>query len=391
MVGFGSSISADSHVTEPEAAYATIASDYAHRAPRRVDGPGPATMVIDPGGPGERLVPFGRMAMAGRTHIPKPEGWGWDELHPGGFDPDARLDEMRRDGVAAEVVYPSVGMVLCNHPDRAYQRACFQAYNRWLTEWCATDPARLVGIGQTAAREPDEAIADLHELVDLGLRGVMLPGYPGVHDWHHPVWDPFWTAVGDLGLPASFHVLTSGEGTRWRGPGMNGFLGVIHANQDLIGALVFGGVFARHPDLRVVCVEADAGWVPHFGFRMDTLYERHRHWVGRSDPTLAARDPGAVHADLPRAPSTYLFEQVYVTFQDDEIALRSVEMMNRDRLMWANDHPHSDATWPNSEQVRRRFAALVDDTTLTKVLRDNCAALYGIDVTDAPRRALDPS
>lgn len=26
-------------------------------------------------------------------------------------------------------------------------------------------------------------------------------------------------------------------------------------------------------------------------------------------------------------------------------------MMNHHRLMWANDHPHSDATWPESQRV----------------------------------------
>jgi predicted TIM-barrel fold metal-dependent hydrolase len=75
---------------------------------------------------------------------------------------------------------------------------------------------------------------------------------------------------------------------------------------------------------------------------------------------------------------------VYVTFQDDEIALRIAGLMNRDRLMWASDHPHSDATWPESERIQQRFATLVDDATCARVLRDNCAALYGIDGAGAP-------
>ena len=45
--------------------------------------------------------------------------------------------------------------------------------------------------------------------------------------------------------------------------------------------LVFGGVFERHPELKVVCVEADAGWVPHFMYRMDHAYKRHRNWLPR--------------------------------------------------------------------------------------------------------------
>ena len=43
--------------------------------------------------------------------------------------------------------------------------------------------------------------------------------------------------------------------------------------------LVLGGVFERHPKLRVVCVEADAGWVPHYMYRMDHAYKRHRNWL----------------------------------------------------------------------------------------------------------------
>ena len=68
----------------------------------------------------------------------------------------ARLTDQDRDGVAAEVVYPSVGMLLCNHPDVDYQHACFQAYNRWIAEFCDHAPDRLVGIGQTALRTPAE-------------------------------------------------------------------------------------------------------------------------------------------------------------------------------------------------------------------------------------------
>jgi uncharacterized protein len=378
MAVFGEYLSADSHVTEPEEAYASIDRRFADRAPRLTHLPGQgATIVVDPGGPGQGFVPFGRIAAAGRTHIPKPDGWSWDELHPGGYDALARLDEMTADGFAAEVIFPSVGMVLCAHPDLDYKKACFDAYNRWIAEWCATAPERLLGIGQTAVRTPEETVADLEQIKSLGLRGVMLPGFPGAEDWHHRMYDPVWEAIVDLDLPVSFHILTSGEGRRWRGPGMNGFLGIFHSNQDLLGTLVFGGVFERHPRLRVVCVEADAGWAPHFMFRMDTLYARHHRWVGKIDMGAGA-DPNAVHTDLSRPPSAYFRDNVYLTFQDDEVALRMLDMLDVNRLLWANDHPHSDATWPNSQAMQERFAGIVDEQSLDRVVRGNCADLYGI-------------
>ena len=42
------------------------------------------------------------------------------------------------------------------------------------------------------------------------------------------------------------------------------------------------------PTLRVVCVEADAGWVPHFMYRMDHAYKRHRNWLPRGRAVAAA-------------------------------------------------------------------------------------------------------
>ena len=38
--------------------------------------------------------------------------------------------------------------------------------------------------------------------------------------------------------------------------------------------------------------------------------------------------------ELRRLPSEYFRENIYVTFQDDEIALRSLELLNVERLLW---------------------------------------------------------
>ena len=42
---------------------------------------------------------------------------------------------------------------------------------------------------------------------------------------------------------------------------------------------------------------------------------------------------------------------MYLTFQDDWVAFKLLDLMNTDRVMWANDHPHSDATWPWSQEM----------------------------------------
>ena len=150
-------ISADSHVTEPPDTYIDrIDPEFRDRAPRmHHDDTLGDVMLIDNG---KSLVPFWLVAAAGRPteEVRLDSGKRFEELHRGGWDPVARLDDQDTDGVRAEVIYPSVGMLLCNHPDVDYQHACFDAYNQWIAEFCATAPDRLIGIGQTALRTPAE-------------------------------------------------------------------------------------------------------------------------------------------------------------------------------------------------------------------------------------------
>jgi predicted TIM-barrel fold metal-dependent hydrolase len=365
-------ISADSHVTEPGDCYLDrIDPHFRDRAPRAVtDDTMGAVMDIDQG---RARVPYGMIAAAGRPaeKINPFLFVGWEELHAGGWDPAARILEQDIDGVAVEILYPSVGMLLCNHPDVDYKKACFDAYNLWIGEFQSHAPSRLIGLGQTALRSVEEGIEDLERIHDLGLRGVMMPGFAGCHDdgdYDDPRWDPFWSAAVELGLPLSFHILTNNENLGrpgYRGPKMNGFLAIIRGCQDIIGTLIFGGVFERHPELPVVCVEADAGWAPHWMYRADHAFKRHRNWLTADG--------------LSSLPSDHFRDNVYLTFQDDWVAFRMTDLMNHRRLMWANDHPHSDATWPDSQAVLAEHTQDMDPDVRDDIVWRNCAHLYHLE------------
>jgi predicted TIM-barrel fold metal-dependent hydrolase len=361
-------ISADSHITEaPDTYLKYIDAAWRDRAPHIIDGgEGVGDIYVVEGMP--KPISMGLVAAAGKPPEEiRVKGTNFEELHRSWWDATPPQTDQRRDGVSAEVIYPTVGMVLCNHPDADFKRACFQAYNRWIADYCDVDRARLLGCGQSAMRSPQEGIADLHEIRDLGLRGVMMPGLPGCDtDYDDPVWDPFWEAAIELGLPLSFHILTTQSG-RTRGPKMNSFLSIVRGCQDIMGLLVLGGVFERHPDLRVVCVEADAGWVPHFMYRMDHAYKRHRYWLPAGQ-------------QLSKLPSEYFAENIYTTFQDDWTAFKFANDMNWHRLMWANDFPHSDSTWPWSQEMLEEHARQLTPDQQTAILCTNVADLYDIDL-----------
>jgi uncharacterized protein len=360
-------ISADSHITEhPDTYVGHIDRAFLDRAPRIVATPDHGDVFVIDGM--DRPIQLGLVAAAGKPPEEITEsGVRFDELHRGGWDPVARLLDQDRDGVAAEVIYPTVGMLLCNHPDFAYKKACFDAYNRWIAEYCARAPTRLLGCGQTAMRTPQEGVADIAAIKALGLRGVMMPGDPAQEDYDSVIYDPVWEAAVELDLPLSFHILTSRGTSRVRGPRINSFLSIIRGNQDILGTLIFGGVFERHPRLKIVCVEADAGWVPHYMYRMDHAFKRHRNWLGRG-------------INLSKLPSEYFREHIYTTFQDDWVAFRSADQMNWHRLMWANDFPHSDSTWPWSQQMLAEQSKHLTAEQQRAILCDNVADLYHIDV-----------
>ena len=361
-------ISADSHVTEPPNCYVDhIDPAYRDVAPYVTRDEKYGDIFVIDGM--DKPIPMGLIAAAGRD--PKTLKWGGSKIedwHRSGWDPKYRRADQERDGVAAEIIYPSVGMMLCSHPDFDYKHACFTAYNRWLRDYCAEAPDRLHGMAQLVMRSVEDGIGELETAKEMGFRGVMMPGEPQYEDYDHPAYDAFYDAAVGLDLPLSFHVLTSKSARLedGRGPKINGFPAIMRANQDIIGMFIFGRVFERHPKLKLVCVEADAGWAPHFMNRMDHAYQRHRHWMK--------------FEAMERLPSEYFKENVYLTFQDDWIAFQFRAHLNVRRLMWANDFPHTDSTWPDSQEILAQHTADLTDEERDLILHDNVVRLYGLDL-----------
>jgi len=369
-------ISSDSHITEPPNCYIDfIDPKYRDRAPHIVDdGKGGDAFLVEGV---KRPVNVSLAAAAGKD--PKElrgRGQKFSDLWRGGWDGAVRCADQDRDGVCAEIIYPTVGMILCNHQDFDYKKACFDAYNRWLQTFVAPAPKRIFGLGQIAMRSVEEGIKELEQVKAMGFVGVMMPGNPQVEDYDSHIYDPFWQAAVDLKMPLSFHILTSSGGSvgEGRGPAINSFLSIIRGNQDILGMMIFSGVFDRNPKLKIVCVEADAGWAPHFMYRADHAYKRHRFWMKGQE--------------LKKMPSDCFRDHIYLTFQDDWIAFKMKHMVNIERLMWANDFPHSDSTWPWSQEILAEHTKGLTEEERNKICFDNVKALYNLPVEEQPLMAM---
>ena len=103
---------------------------------------------------------------------------------------------------------------------------------------------------------------------------------------------------------------------------------------------------------------------------------------GRSHRAGSVRQDalGRMEPRLDEAPSVYFQRQFWATFEDDRAGILTREMLGVDRLMWGADYPHTEGTFPRSqEQIARDFAGIPEDEVYQMVV-GNAAKLYGLEV-----------
>lgn len=380
-------ISADSHVNEPPAAWERVQKEYGERAPQLVkDPPGvPAGiwLII------EGLPPIGCSHYSKGVVGTKDKGISEVEMekhfetisfnanfryedYPGSWEPAARLEDQDRDGVEAEILFPSPTRQLYSLTDDAYQRAIFRSYNGWLHEFCSTDPKRLVGLAMISILDVEHAVADIQEYARLGFRGVMIPTRIKDSGYYEPKYEPLWAAAEEAGIVINVHTsATQGvarthyEGPRKVDPRQQsvGFSSKQAPAQQFLGNLIFSGVFDRHPNLKVVCAEFDVGWVANLVQQVD-------YWFGRNSAYDADRNVNR------RPPSEYFKDNIYFTYQDDRAGVLTTPVYGADNFLWASDYPHGVTTWPYSRETVDRNCAGVDPAIKRKINRDNVSRLY---------------
>lgn len=322
---------------------------------------------------GRLLLPWGivGVGLAGRPFDDVGKGVRYSELMPGGFDPKRRLVDMDREGIDVAVLYPSIGLFLEAVEDPALAEACCRVYNDWLADYCRAAPARLVGIAAIPMQDVRAAVRELQRAsAALGMRGAFIRPNPcngrALHDRY---FDPFWAAAAEAGVPVGLHPSGAGDlpgalqGLRLDAPIM-GHPSIFFID-DFIGFshLVCGGVLERHPSLTVVVLEAGGGWLAHWFDRFDHF----AHVYGWMAP------------DLKSKPSEYFKRQCYVSFDPDETTLPLLmPVIGEDRIVWASDYPHLDATFPGVVRELEEHLVKLPASAQNKVRGANAAKLYGL-------------
>jgi predicted TIM-barrel fold metal-dependent hydrolase len=361
-------IDADAHMLELPGLWTEgLDKRFRDRAPR---------IVRDPGGRKglffvcEDLPPLrvsGAFA-AGKTFDKKFLEAGLDSAPAGGWDPAERLKDMELDGVEAAVLYTTMGFVLFWIEDAEFQEDCFRVYNDWLAQFCSYAPERFAGLAMISLFDVERARRELERCARMGLKGALIwAAPPEDRSYTARAYDSFWAAAQELKMPLSLHTLT---GRTKAAQQDESDIGELYARmvirtqeaQHSICSMIFGGVFERFPGLKIVSAENDIAWVPHLLERADKYYRRFRQGYGTA---------------LSLKPSEYFRRQVFATFIDDPLGLKIYSYLGADNFMWSTDYPHQAATWPHTMEVLARDFAALPEADRRKIVRENCARVYG--------------
>src|SRR5438876_6313885 len=131
--------------------------------------------------------------------------------------PALRAKDMDRDGVQAEVIFGILGAAT-RLGDHEAATEMFRIYNDWLVAFCRHDPKRYIGLACLPYGDIAAAVAEIHRVAKLGLRGMELSCSWDMEPMWHPVWEPLWQGVNEVGLPLQDRKstrLNSSHPPRW--------------------------------------------------------------------------------------------------------------------------------------------------------------------------------
>lgn len=352
-------IDADRHVIEPVDIWRQyLPPQWQPRAPR-IDGD---SLVF------EGRPVFGAISHAARRIVAEQaQARGADLL--AASTGAGQLQAMDRQRVSVAYLFPTYALYVPYGDDLepALAAAMITAYNRWLYDYCSVDPLRLKGVGLIGPQQPAAMLAELARIVEYGWRAVVLRPNPVQGcTLGDPRYARFWSACEEMGVAVALH-----EGTQSRLPtaGAERFKtrfaqhACSHPIEQMMAflALLEAGVLERHPRLKFAFLEAGAGWLMPWLWRLDELSYPHM------------RDE--VMNEVSRLPSHYFQRQCWVSFEPSEPGLDAlVEQVGLDKLLYGSDYPHPDHG--ESSAFEQVAGSTLGAAAARSVLLDNPLSFY---------------
>ncbi len=304
---------------------------------------------------------------------------GWGRL--GAFDPVERSRALDLFGYEIQLVLPTFTFHQFYHdPDPAVREAGARALNRAMGNFCRND-RRMRAVGYVPLGfGPEKAV----EMIDEGRASGCYTFAVDTNEsdgsarsFTHADFDKVWAKFAEHRIPVVTHVAINGHydpvspSFRNNGrvfheigddapAGEIGVMTIANSVQLFLGALIYDGVFERHPDLRVISMEHGCVWLPGWLKMMDftaNVFKRLRTF--HEMPSETAKRHIRV-APFAGEPVGWVIDQV-----------------GPDMLVYASDYPHPEGS---GDPIARFEAAMpdCDQATMDAFYFANMAAIMDI-------------
>jgi aminocarboxymuconate-semialdehyde decarboxylase len=186
-------------------------------------------------------------------------------------------------------------------------------------------PKRFIGLGTVPLQDPDLAIPELERCIkQLGLDGVEIGTH--INDWNlnAPELSPFFEAADELGAAIFVHPWDMMGQETMQDYWLSWLVGMPAESSRAICSMIFGGIFERHPNLRV-CFAHGGGSFPAT--------------LGRIEHGYNVR-PDLVAIDNKVNPRDYLGHFFLDSLVHDKQVLQAlVELVGPNRVALGSDYP----------------------------------------------------
>ena len=291
----------------------------------------------------------------------------------GNNDPGDRLTDMDADGIDVEVLYSELSgfrfFNLMKTPEDGV--AATRAFNDALSAFAGADPKRLVVSYQLPIHDIPAAVKEVQRIADMGGKSLQLPVFPpevGEPDYYDNRYDRLWSVITETGLPICCHIglntslnsLTQRDPTPQRGIMVSQ---VALTTAEAFGMWIMAGTLERFPDLKLVFVETQLGWIPWYLHTIDDLATRQRYEF----PAIT------------ELPSHYFKKNIHLTFIEDPwITTDARYEIGVENLMWSTDYPHPVSSWPNSQAIIAEQVGTLPQAEQDLILCDNAARVWNL-------------
>ncbi|MBB6345981.1 amidohydrolase family protein [Nonomuraea muscovyensis] len=298
----------------------------------------------------------------------------FEHMRPGCHDIEARIEDMDVAGIWAALCFPGMlagqaGMPFARTRDQDLGLALVKAWNDWHIEvWAGTYPERVIGLQLPWLPDPDVAAKEIRANAARGFKAVVFPEFPtrvrlpSIHSGH---WDPFFAACEETGTVVALHTgASSWAPVPSPDTPIEAITTLIPTSAMFACAdWLWSGVPLRFPNLRILIVEGGVGWLPLLAERADYALD---HPVAGD----AAWDGGL-------KPSEVLRRNFFFGTLDDH-ALSGVRLaVGLDHVLQESGYPHSDSTWPDTQQAVARNLGALPPADIARVAYGNAARLFG--------------